>query len=306
MKKIILLIFLSIFTFSNVDAKKNMSFSKGKSYYGEFKWGFVNYKFPKGNWIFFHKSIDRLPGTNLKTRCIEFYQKENNILKGLFDVCEIVTGGKWTPQIAKIISDMLKYGKHDNCTLRAEYFYTQLFTKGTTMNCFLLRHIDTYKELNYPDDPETRVKYIRNFFEKKNIKIPKTMILSKHVFFAPSIKDKGVEINYSINPEFFGAPKTINGDENGSEYHRNNIDKFLLKKEFMNNWLTKQASFHRYFEKNLKAKKHHLLDLDKFITFKKPEDNNFLIEQLKSLNNLYKSGVLTKDDFEKAKQKILN
>ena len=283
-----------------------MSFSKGKSYNGEFKWGFVDYKFPEGNWIFFHKNNDTLPGTNLRTRCIEFYQKENNILKGLFDVCEIITGGKWTPQIANIISNMLKNGKHDNCTLRAEYFYAQLFTKGTSMNCFLIRHIDTFKELNYPDDPETRVKYIGNFFKKKNIKIPKTMILSKHVFFAPSIKDKGVEINYSINPEFFGAPKTINGNENGSEYHRNNIDKHSLKKEFMNNWLTKQASFHRYFEKNLKAKKHHLLDLDRFTTSKKRKENNLLIEQLKSLNDLYESGVLTKEEFEKAKQKLLN
>ena len=30
------------------------------------------------------------------------------------------------------------------------------------------------------------------------------------------------------------------------------------------------------------------------------------IEQLEQLNNLYKSGVLTKEEFEKAKKKILN
>ena len=35
------------------------------------------------------------------------------------------------------------------------------------------------------------------------------------------------------------------------------------------------------------------------------EDNNF-IKQLEQLNNLYKSGVLTKEEFEKAKKKILN
>ena len=34
-------------------------------------------------------------------------------------------------------------------------------------------------------------------------------------------------------------------------------------------------------------------------------DSNF-VEQLKSLNELYKSGVLTKEEFEKAKKKILN
>ena len=307
MMKFILYTLLSILIFSSVDAKKNNSFSKGESYKGEFKWGYVDYKFPEGNWTFFHKANSSLPGTNLKTRCIEFYQKENSTLKGLFDVCEIVTGGKWTPQIAKILSEMLKNGTHDNCTLRAEYFYAQLFTKGTTMNCFLIRHIDTFKELNYPDDPDTRVKYLKIFFKKNNIEIPKTMILSKHVFFAPSIKDKGVEINYSINPEFFGAPKTLNGDENGSEYHRNNINNHVLKKNFINDWLSKQANYHQYFEKKLKAKKNYLLNLDEFITFETSVGNNNLsIEQLKSLNKLYKSGILSKDDFEKAKKKILN
>ena len=63
------------------------------------------------------------------------------------------------------------------------------------------------------------------------------MIGSFHFFFAPSVRDKGVEIAYIINPEFYGAPKTINGDENSSEYHRNNINKFPAKNKFMNNFL---------------------------------------------------------------------
>ena len=35
-------------------------------------------------------------------------------------------------------------------------------------------------------------------------------------------------------------------------------------------------------------------------------DNNDLIKQLKALNELYKSGALTKEEFEKAKNKLLN
>ena len=34
--------------------------------------------------------------------------------------------------------------------------------------------------------------------------------------------------------------------------------------------------------------------------------NNNLVEQLNSLNKLYKSGALTKEEFEKAKKKLLN
>ena len=39
---------------------------------------------------------------------------------------------------------------------------------------------------------------------------------------------------------------------------------------------------------------------------KKTVDDNDIVDQLNSLNELYKSGVLTKEEFEKAKKKILN
>ena len=39
---------------------------------------------------------------------------------------------------------------------------------------------------------------------------------------------------------------------------------------------------------------------------KKKLKNNKIVDQLESLNDLYKSGVLTKEEFEKAKKKILN
>ena len=306
MKKFILLILFSFLIFSSSFAK-NISFSKGKSYEGDFKWGGIKYSFPQGQWIFFNKDNDIVPHTNILTRCIEFYQVENQILKGLFNICDIVTGGKFTPQIAQILSNILKNDKYDNCTLRPEYFYAQLFTKGTAMNCFKTRHLDVYKELNFPDDPEATIKYLKNILERKNIKSPKTMIQSFHLFFAPSVRDKGVSLEYILNPEFYGAPKTINGDENSSEYHRNNIDKFPNKKKFMNDFLYKQAMYHQNFEKNMKARKRHLLDFNQFVGTKSQEvDTKSISTQLKSLNELYKSGVLTKEEFEKAKKKILN
>ena len=41
---------------------------------------------------------------------------------------------------------------------------------------------------------------------------------------------------------------------------------------------------------------------------KTPEkkDDNELVKKIKDLNDLYKSGVLTKEEFEKAKKKLLN
>ena len=93
MKKYILLILFSLLFFSSSFAK-NISFSKDKSYEGDFKWGGIKYSFPQGQWTYFNKDNDIVPHTNILTRCIEFYQAENQILKGLFSICDIVTGGK--------------------------------------------------------------------------------------------------------------------------------------------------------------------------------------------------------------------
>ena len=49
------------------------------------------------------------------------------------------------------------------------------------------------------------------------------------------------------------------------------------------------------FSKNYKKEK-----------IKNKVDDNNIVDQLNSLNELYKSGVLTKEEFEKAKKKILN
>ena len=64
------------------------------------------------------------------------------------------------------------------------------------------------------------------------------------------------------------------------------------------------SKFNRKFDKMIKPV---------FSTIKKNvkiktnnSSNNDLIEQLEQLNSLYKSGVLTKEEFEKAKKKILN
>ena len=45
---------------------------------------------------------------------------------------------------------LLKKGRYDSCTLRPEYYYAKLWTKGMSSNCFKVRHIDVNKELcNY-------------------------------------------------------------------------------------------------------------------------------------------------------------
>jgi len=305
MKKILGIVVLSLLLSTGVYSN-NTKLVKGNFYQSEIKWQHLVYKLPEGEWEFVHKS--NFSVSTIKLKCIEFFQAESKIWKGAYSVCEINSGGQHTNYLGMYLAHSLKKDKYDNCTLRPEYFYTKLWIKGMSMNCFRTRHLDTDKELNYPDDPEAESTfYIKKYIQKNELEIPKTLLLSNHVFYSPNIRDKGIDITHIINPELYGAPKTIYGMEIQSEYHRNNIENYPLKKKFMINWTAEKANEHSDFEKYMGAKSYQKLDLSEFLK----KDNAVLVnknitKQLKTLSELFKSGALTKEEFTKAKKKLLN
>ena len=107
--------------------------------------------------------------------------------------------------------------------------------------------------------------------------------------------------------------KTYNIDNNGfyGDFGGAFIPEMLypnvieLKENY--NKLTNEPQFQKEFEVMVKSKKRHRLNLEQYIdTGIVIKSNNVIIDQLKKLSDLYKSGVLTKNEFEKAKKKILN
>ena len=76
----------------------------------------------------------------------------------------------------------------------------------------------------------------------------------------------------------------------------------------MSRWISNSSKFHKEFETMTTAKNRHKLSLDKYILDSKTEvkSEDPIIDQLNKLNDLFKSGALTKEEFEKAKKKILN
>ncbi len=87
------------------------------------------------------------------------------------------------------------------------------------------------------------------------------------------------------------------------------IKDFPEHEKTMKKWTSIAAKRHLQFEKAVKAKERHLLNLDELVssgTSLSSDQSENAVDQLKKLNDLYKSGVLTKDEFEKAKKKILN
>ena len=259
MRNLLISIFLLIFLFSNLAFSKNTKLDLSQKYKNRIIWKFMNYDLPDGEWVYYNKY--HFSVSTIQINCISFIQEKLKNVIGHYEICEINNGGKHANLLGMYLNQELKRGKYDSCMLRPEYYYTKFWSKGMSMNCFLIRHVDVNKELNFPDDPEdVSSAKAKAYIKLNNLNIPKTMILSGHLYYSPNVRDKGISIDYAVDPEFYGAPKTLLGDEIQSEYHRSNINNYPEKRKFMENWLKINVEKHKLFEINQKARSHHKLD----------------------------------------------
>ena len=234
---------------------------------------------------------------------------ENNEFQELIEVYKGWGLDKYMSQINTLIHEAVFKNQYDGCYERSEYYLVEVFKKGSSHNCLIIRHLETIKELTNPDDPQLRGvgaqynKYIR----ENNIIIPEITLASEHSFFSRTTGGNWYRIIHSINPKILNSPDINSFTEESSEYHRSNISKYPEHKKIMDKWVSISSKNHKRLEKIFKAKKHHLLNLDKYIKENDIEDTkNNIVEDLKKLNELYKSGAITKEEFKKAKKKILN
>ena len=73
----------------------------------------------------------------------------------------------------------------------------------------------------------------------------------------------------------------------------------------MNKFIKQAEQEHIKYEDFMRAKKHHRLELQRE-EIKQTNADKDVLKKLEDLNELYKSGVLTKEEFENAKSKVLN
>ena len=68
------------------------------------------------------------------------------------------------------------------------------------------------------------------------------------------------------------------------------------------------SKFHKEFENMVNTKNKHKLSLESYFIDNEIEakSDDKILDQLNKLNKLFKSGVLTKEEFKKAKKKILD
>ncbi len=309
MKKFIIILFIYLFSFFNiVNAKtyrigttfeNEIQFSKrivlplknGKwEVVDRYTWSYAFLRF-KGNWI---------------------ARIENNEIMEMITIERANLAGAYMGEIDSIVNEIIFKDKYDGCYERSEYLIVEFYKRGGTHNCLVVRHYDMNKEIYTPDDPSGQRAKFKKLVKDNSIKMPPIAFHSWHSYFSRLSRGEWYLIQYIANPKIFNSPKINFLTEDSSEFHRANISRYPEHKITMDKWTSLSAKRHQYLEKLFKAKDHHLLNLNKFIIQSNVDDlnnedsNKNVVEDLKRLNELYKSGVLTEEEFKKAKDKILN
>ena len=307
-KTLLVIIFIFNFSFIFTSISISKTFYIGDEVKNVFDFNrYIKIKLETDNW-----EVVRANTSNwgVLQRVVGIARVENNEVMEMIEVYEGLLAGYYVGHVEPIITELVFHDKYDGCYERPEYFLLELYRKGSTFNCMIVRHMDVTKELNYPDDStygKAAASAYNNWIKKRSIKFPKIMLESHHSYFSRLTGGTWHEVRRYINPKLLSAPKSKFFSEEASEYHKVNISQYPQHQKTMNEWISLTSEFHENFENMVKAKKKHKLDLDEYIdSTVSINTNNLMTDQLKKLNDLYKSGVLTKEEFEKAKKKILN
>ena len=315
MKKIIktlkfLLAFSLIFNFQSLSAT-NTFFSKNKTYSGQIKFKGISYKLPEGDWEVANKYDWHIMG--IAGDGVTLVLIENNTIKSLMEFGSVTTSGKRQSLVSQILDRAYFNGPTDGCYEKSEYYLVKIWREGMAANCLRIRHIDLKKEMNNPDykvdaDGYSEPYYyagFKNFIKKRKLTIPKILISSQHGYMSPSHGGRTQVVYLDRNPEFLNVGETLIGDENNSEYHKANLTKYPKKKKLIDEIIQQSFVYHRNFEEKLKVKDHQRLDLGINENKQKENQNKSIVSELQKLNDLFKSGVITKQEFEAAKKKLL-
>ena len=224
---------------------------------------YLKTKLSPGDWYLATKERDSYYGLWFDDYTLVKIESENVIeiiSIGLADVA-----GVYESIVNTAVQEIMYRNKHDGCYERPEYYLLVLYKRGNTVNCMRVRHLDTNKELNFPDDPEVSNAQLKKWLKDNKVKLPKIMLWSSHVYFSRLARGQMLELVHVIDPNLLNSPKITKFTEESSEFHKNNINNFPEHKKIMEKWISIAAKRHREFEKNAKIRKHHALDLDKYI-----------------------------------------
>lgn len=293
----------------------------GQEIEGEFRFtNKIKYPLEPGVWTVVRK--DGWFYGDIKVRMIGIALLDGNEVVSIREFQEGLLSASWQSALNTSLYKYFYLDKYDGCYERTEYTLVRVKKQGSFINCLTIAHMDIKKEIYTPDDPEghTWTKNYRKFIEENDIILPDIMLDSWHAFFSRTVSNNMYTAAYIDNPKYFGGPDHQFSTEDSSEYHPSNINKYPKFKKYMDEFKKISAKRHVEFEKIVSAKNHHELDFSdigvkkqkKYTSKRKKKESTIssndgsITKQLLDLKALLDQGVITKDEFIKAKKKILN
>ena len=278
------------------------------------------FQLPMGEWKLAEKIVRDVSGVKVKKFTL-VRLKKNYLL-------ESITIFEWNPlglidsryrnYVDNIFQSAMMNDRPNSCNDRSEYSVLKFYAKGLTHNCYWTGHTDLNKKIfeaeifyiaNDVPDARTFNGQYKRWLKKNKIILPNVGLYSEHSYFSRANRGIWIGLTHIIDPKILNAPENKFVSELTSEYHRSNIQRYPEFKQIMENWISISANNHKNFENSVKALKRHKLELDNLYLTREvleEEESIEFINNLNKLNDMYKSGVLTKDEFEKAKKKLLN
>lgn len=292
MKKIICLVFFTLLICTNAFAK--WKYKVGDIVQNEVVFGKKDsFKLPPGEFVV---------GINYKKKefkHISLYQtdKESGYLRWMIHL--YATGntqwGWWNPP---------KFCKRTNV------YFIKKFTGNKKFSCWMVNH--TRSDISANDGFWAKA---REYEIANKLKSPDILVYSHHEFSKGS-KLWGSE--YYYNPELDGVPKPISKEWDTNEFHKQRVMDHPKHEEFLNKYISVSSRFIDEFNKTHKIKNSSKLSLnveDQFTQVSinvgsdeiiKKEQTGDIVKQIKELKELMDAGALSKEEFEKAKKKLLN
>ena len=312
MKKLLAIIVLSLLWSANVYPNDWYTMVNEKIY-DEFK---VNKKMKlpldSGEWILIAKDSEHITH-GIAISSLTFVQLKKNIPIKIFEISRATGLSKWQSYLTSIIEGAVFLPKEDGCMKRQHYNYLNFYKRGSAHNCMIVKILDVQRALNPSDYDADRVFTlgIRKWVKKNNIVMPKLFLAYETSFISMVVRDQWYTMLYAVTPEEFANYKPKYTSRDGTEFHPDNINNYPKAKSIMKDWIEHSAKKHLEFEDFQKAKKYQRIDLSSIIQFtstvnKDVKSNKNISDQLIKLNELYQSGALTQDEFNKAKKKLLN
>ena len=313
MKKIIGFVVLLAFICNESFAaswKTGWRLQRGDTVSGEFKvFQNLSIPLPAGEFVVVEKWAGE-SFNGIGTEGLVLAQLKNNIPVKYFEIARAYGLSKWTGALEPIIEAETFKPKEEGCRERQHYSYLKFYKRGAAHNCFIVKHLDVQRKLYGSGYDQDRVftAALRAWVKKNKIKLPDIYLTSEHWFMSLLVRDQWIMVLHMETPENFANHKIKFTTRDTSEFHPDIIGKYPKTQKVLRDWKVISAKRHKDFEKAMKAKKQHLLDLSEFIddgyiTKRKSSD---ISAQLKKLHDLYKDGVITEYEYEKAKKKILD